>query len=190
MSASTFPAHTVADAPEASRPLLEGIEKSFGGVPNLFAKFASSPALLEAYGAISKIFGSATGFDASERQVVAISASVENGCTYCVAAHSTIAGMERVPADVIAALREGTPLPEKLEALRTFTLHVVRNRGWVPEEELQAFLDAGYTQQHVLDVVLGVAMKTISNYANHITGPELDANFQPQAWAAPASAGA
>ena len=186
---TTFRSFTAQDAPAGSQPLLEGIAKKYGGVPNLFAKFAASPALLEAYGAIGDIYNRSSNFDASERQVVLISTSVENGCTYCVAAHSTISGMEGVPADVVTALRDGTPLPTaRLEALRTFTLAVVTKRGWVEDADLQAFFAAGFEEAHVLDVILGVGLKTLSNYTNHVTSPELDAGFQPQAWTAPTGA--
>lgn len=185
----TFPSYTQTDAPAEARPHLDAIAKKYGGVPNLFAKFAGSPALLEAYGAVGEIYARASGFDATERQVVLITASVENGCTYCVAAHSTISGMEDVPNEVVEALRDATPLPTaRLEALRTFTLAVVRERGWVADASVQAFLDAGFEQRHVLDVVLGVGFKTLSNYANHLTSPELDAGFQAQAWSDPRGA--
>ena len=129
-----------------------------------------------------------SSFTPTEREVVLIAVSAKNGCDYCVAAHSTIAGAQRVPGEVIAALREDRPLGDpRLEALRRFAETVVEARGWVPEAEVQAFLAAGFERAQVLEVVLGVAFKTLSNYTNHLVGTPLDEVF---AGAAPATANA
>ncbi len=174
--------HTVATAPTAAQPLLEGAQKSLGFIPNLFAALADSPAALEAYLKLSDLLGQ-SDLDATEQQIVAIAASRENNCTYCVAAHTTIAQMGNLDPATITALRDGTPLPEqKHEALRTFTISVLHQRGNVTPDELEAFLAAGYSQKHVLSVILGVSMKTLSNYSNHLLNPPLDAAFQPNSW--------
>lgn len=100
-------------------------------------------------------------------------------------AHSVLADMADVPKAVTDALRAGQPLPDpRLEALRRFTTAVVEARGWVDKAEVAAFQEAGYDAQQVLEVVLGVGMKTLSNYTNHIAGTELDASFQHRAWQA------
>ncbi len=179
----TFPIHGVDDAPEGSQAILSGIQKSLGGIPNLFGLFSASPAVLKGYTTLSELLDKDTAFDETERQVLFLSVSAENGCTYCVAAHSTISGMKKVPADVVQALRDGTPLSDpKLEALRQFGLAVVRERGWVQEADVAAFLAAGYTRRHVLEVVLAISLKTISNYVNHMADTPLDDMFAPQAW--------
>ncbi|MEM7305094.1 MAG: carboxymuconolactone decarboxylase family protein [Planctomycetota bacterium] len=184
---TSFPVHTQDSAPDRAKPILEGAQRAMGFVPNLYGTFAGSPALLEAYTALSKAFDS-TSFTATERQVVLLTASFENGCDYCMAAHSTIAGMQKVPADVVEALREGAPIGEaRLDALANFTRIVVRERGWASEDDIQAFLAAGFEQPQVLEVILGVGMKTLSNYTNHVASTPLDAAFQPQAWSRPAS---
>ncbi len=174
-----FPAHTMDSAPEDSREALEGIEKAFGFVPNMLAVMAESPALLASYLTIGNIFGE-SGLSPLEQQVVLLAVSHTNGCNYCVAAHSAIATTQQVPADVIKALRSGNAIADpKLEALRRFTAAVVGKAGWV-EEDLGAFLGAGYEKSHVLDVLVGVGMKTMSNYTNHIAHTELDAQFAEQ----------
>jgi alkylhydroperoxidase family enzyme len=120
---------------------------------------------------------------------VTISASIENGCTYCVAGHTTIGQMRKVDGAVLDALRDSTRLPDpKLEALRDFTLAVVRERGWVSEQGQQAFLDAGYSSAQALEVVLGVTMKTLSNYTNHLAETPLDPAFEANAWRQTATA--
>ncbi len=141
--------------------------------------------ITRSYTTLSAIFDEAS-LTPTERQVVRLTASSENGCGYCMAAHSTIARMQGVTEDVVGAIRQGTEIPEaRLEALREFTREVVGRRGWVNQETVQGFLDAGYTRAHVLDVVLGVGLKTLSNYANHMAGTPLDAAFEPNAWSKP-----
>jgi alkylhydroperoxidase family enzyme len=105
-----------------------------------------------------------------------------------VAAHSTIAAMSDVPDEVVSAIREDRPIgDEKLETLRCFVHAVVKSRGWPDDADVQAFLDAGYGRQQVLEVVLGIAMKTMSNYTNHIAGIPLDEAFEAAKWTAPTS---
>ncbi|MFQ5534076.1 MAG: carboxymuconolactone decarboxylase family protein [Sphingomonadales bacterium] len=179
-----FSIHTADSAPDASRPILEGARKSYGFLPNLLGALAESPATLEGYLAIGGIFEKST-FSATERQVVLLTASIENGCTYCVAAHTTIAAMQHVAIDVTKSLREGLPIQDpRLEALRKFTKTLVEKRGRATEADTQEFLAASFTREQALEVVLGIAMKTISNYANHLTHTPIDQAFAPQAWTA------
>jgi len=109
--------------------------------------------------------------------------NVEHNCTYCVPAHTIIANGMKVDSAITEALRNETPLPNaRLEALRNFTLSVVRDRGAVSDEDVQAFLDAGFTKRNILEVILGVSMKVMSNFTNHLADTPLDAPFQKQAW--------
>lgn len=178
----SFPIHTLETAPADSRPILAGAKQSLGFVPNLFGAFAEAPALLEAYTALGPIFDRAS-LSPTERQVVLLSASTTNGCTYCVAAHSTIAAGQKVDAAVIEALRAGAPIADaKLEALRTFTRRVVETRAELEPSDVAAFLAAGYGRAQVLEVILGVGLKTLSNYTNHLVDTPLDAAFEKNAW--------
>lgn len=184
---SNFPVHTAETAPEAAASL-ERAHAKFGLVPNLMGVFAGSPAAAGAYLDIAERF-EASSLNPVEQQVVAISTAFENGCEYCMAAHSTIATMVSAPDEILAALRAGTDLPDaKLNALATLTRQMVRERGWVSEGDIAAFTSAGYTTPQVLDVILGVTLKTLSNYTNHIAQPPVDAPFAPQAWTRPAVA--
>ncbi len=129
-----------------------------------------------------------SSFDATERQVVLMTASFENECHYCVAAHSVIARIQGVPSDVVQALRDGKDLSDrKLEALRTFTRRVVQEGGWVAEENVEEFLHAGFSKRQVLEVILGVGLKTLSNYTNHIVKPPVDRAFRSQSWTRPSA---
>lgn len=177
--------HDPESAPAASAPLLEGVEKKMGFVPNILGALAESPAALKAYLGVAGAFETAT-LSPLERQVVMLVTSFENDCRYCMAAHSTMAAMQEVPAEVIDALREGGPLSDpRLEALRAFTRAMVRERGHTGPREREAFLSAGFTAAQALEVVAGIAMKTLSNYADHLMDPPLDPGFEAMVWSGP-----
>ncbi|MCI4663509.1 MAG: carboxymuconolactone decarboxylase family protein [Neomegalonema sp.] len=177
-----FQLHTKETAPEASKPLLENSLKAFGMTPNLHAVMAESPQLLDAYQQAHELF-QRTSLSAVEQTVVWQAINVEHRCHYCVPAHTALAKMAKVDDTVIEALRNGAPLADaKLEALRTFTLEMVRQRGDVSAEAVNAFLAAGYGKRQILDVVLGVAQKVMSNYVNHLADTPVDPPFQKYAW--------
>lgn len=178
----TYTVHTVDTAPEAAKETLAAAQKAYGFLPNLLAVMAESPALVKAYTTLSRIFDE-TSFNNIERQVVLLTVSYENDCEYCIAAHSVISGMQNVPDAVVQVIRNGEPLADlRLEALRRFTEAVVVSRGWPEDRDIKAFVDAGYGRKQILEVVLGVGMKTLSNYANHIAGTPLDHAFAKAAW--------
>lgn len=178
----SYTVHTIESAPAAAKEILTGAKNGLGFVPNLFAIMAEAPTLLKAYTALSGIFDE-TSLGATERQIVLLTASYENDCSYCVAAHSVISGMQKVSTDVVNAIRAGRPIADKkLESLRRFTAAVVNSRGWPSDADTAAFLSAGYGNQQALEVVLGIGMKTLSNYANHIAKIPLDPAFSPAAW--------
>lgn len=177
-----YTVHTVETAPEAAKETLAGAKNAFGFVPNLLGVMATAPALVKAYVTLSRIFEE-TSFDATERQTVLLAASHENNCEYCIAAHSVIAGMQKVPDAVIQAIRDNRPIPDaKLEALRRFTVAVVNTRGWPSDEDVRAFTNAGYGERQILEVILGIGFKTLSNYTNHVAGTPLDTAFAKAAW--------
>jgi uncharacterized peroxidase-related enzyme len=177
-----YPIHTSKTAPEVAKATLNNVEKTMGFVPNLIGVMAEAPALAKAYTALSAIFEE-TSFTATERQTVLMTVNHYNDCAYCMAAHSTIAEMKNVPSDVIEALRNDTPINDsKLEALRHFTINIIETRGWPTEDHTKAFFAAGYDQSQVLEVVLGIGWKTLSNYTNHIASTPLDQAFSPAAW--------
>jgi uncharacterized peroxidase-related enzyme len=180
---STFNIHTKETAPAKSAELLANAEKSIGFIPNLLGAFAESPATLKAYMTIGQIFDDSS-FSPAERQVVILAASRFHECHYCVAAHSVIADLQKVPADVVEAIRNDQPIADsKLQALRTFTTSVIEKRGWVSDEDTGAFLVAGYSKAQILEVILGISFKTLSNYTNHIANTPLDDAFAAKAWA-------
>lgn len=179
--------HTIENAPEAIKEDLQGLEKAYGTVPNIFAGFAASPAAAKSYLAIAGNMKEHGVLSPIEQQVVYIAISAQNGCDYCVAAHSTGAGMAKMPKDVLVALRAQKPLPDtQLEALRSFAISMLDQRGFMSDEDLAAFTDAGYGQVHMLEVITIMAHKTMSNYFNHIAKTPLDDMFKPLKWQAAA----
>ncbi len=181
---TTFPIHSSETAPEGSKPILLAAQKKFDIVPNLFRVMAEAPAAGEAYMAVMDIFESSSLSDA-EQQTILLSVSFVNECEYCMAAHSVVAGMKNVPAEIIEALRSGTTLPDtKLDALAVLTRSVVETRGWPTEAAKEAFFAAGYGTREYLEVIVGVTVKTLSNYVNHAADTPLDTAFEAAKWAA------
>lgn len=177
-----FKLHDETTAPDESKPLLAHSKKVFGFVPNLHAIMAEAPGMLEAYKAIHELFVNSS-FNEDELTVVWQTINVEHSCHYCVPAHSGIARSMGVDPGIDDALRNKLPLPNaKLEALRTFTLSVIRDRGNVDDNAVQEFLDAGFTMRQILEVVLGVSQKVMSNYTNHLARTPIDKAFQEFEW--------
>lgn len=181
-----FKTHAKETAPEASIPVLEQTEKAYGFALNLFGVLAESPAALSAYVQINQLLEEHAALSPEERQVVMLTVSEVNRCEYCVSAHTAVAGIAGLDKDTIEALRAGKePSDSRHAALVRFSKALIEHRGWVPEEEQEAFLKAGFTTRHVLDVITILALKTLSNTTNHLARTELDEAFQSARWSAP-----
>ncbi|MEQ1699901.1 MAG: carboxymuconolactone decarboxylase family protein [Ilumatobacteraceae bacterium] len=181
----SLPARTETDGDPAVAALLGKAKAGIGigMIPNMYANMANAPGLLETYLSGYAAFRSESGLSAAEQETVFLTISRVNGCSYCVTAHSTIADMTKIPTEITDALRNGTTLPDpKLDALATFTLAMLETRGLPSHAQVEAFLGAGYTEQHVLFVVLALAVKTISNYSNHLFHTPVDAAFVGRSW--------
>lgn len=177
-----FTLFTAETASAQSKPLLDDSLKLFGMIPNLHAVMADSPAVLEGYQALHRLFQE-TSFNKDELTVIWLAINVENECHYCVPAHTGIAYSMGVKEDVIEALRNEQPLADpKLEALRGYTLKLLRQHGQVEASDTEAFLDAGYEQRHILEIILGISQKVLSNYVNHVAATPVDKPFQKFAW--------
>lgn len=179
---TTFTIHDEASAPDDAKPLLAQSKAKNGMIANLHGVMAEAPGLLQAYQQIHDLFVNSS-FDKDEITVVWQSVNVENDCHYCVPAHTGIAKSMGVDDAITDALRDETPLPNaRLEALRDFTLKLVRDRGNVDDASVQAFLDAGFTKRNILEVVLGYSQKIMSNYTNHLADTPVDKPFQKFDW--------
>lgn len=164
-----------------TREILESVEKQIGFVPNMHRAMANSPGFLSTYTHGYMAFRNGSGFTPQEQETVFLVISRENGCDYCTAAHSMIAAkVSKLDADTIKALNTGSPLAEpKLQALAVFTQHAFESRGLITSAEATAFLTAGFSEKQIMEVILAIAVKTLSNYSNHIFHNDLDAAFEP-----------
>ncbi|MEM7010480.1 MAG: carboxymuconolactone decarboxylase family protein [Verrucomicrobiota bacterium] len=182
---SLFPRHQIDSAPEKSRDLLKEVEADFGMIPNLEQTLASAPPALEAYVRLWALFDETT-FSPIERQVVYQTANYLNNCTYCVPWHTLLSKQAGMSPEDVEALRNNTALSDsKLETLRSFTRSLIEHRGHPPKESLGQFLAAGYTSAQAMEVVLGLAVKLISNYTNGIAETPLDKEVESLAWKNP-----
>jgi AhpD family alkylhydroperoxidase len=167
---ATFQSYTIDSAPEAAKAKLAEVQKAWGFVPKLQGNLAESQLALEAYNALWDLVPSKATLSPIEQQVAYLTVTVFHACEYCTAGHTYLSRMAKMDEAAIAALRNGTPIPDaRLEALRVFTESVVRERGCVGDAAVDAFLAAGFTRAQVLEVITIIATKTISNYTNHIT---------------------
>lgn len=170
-------------AEPGSRAILEEAQKKLGFVPQMYATMANVPAVLDTYMHGYKLLRTASGFSAAEQEVIFLAISQGNDCRYCTAAHSMVADkLSGVPAAVLQAMRDGEVLPDaRLAALYAFTREMLLSRGRPSPAHLAAFLQAGFADQHILNIILAIAVKTISNYSNHAFMPDLDEAFAPYA---------
>lgn len=184
----TLSPQTLDNAEPKAKAVLEKAFAQVGFIPNMYARMVNSPGLLDTYLHGYAAFRNDSGFTPQEQEVIFLTISKENGCEYCVSAHSLIAdNMSKVSPAVTDAIRNDTPIPDdRLAALSLFTKQMVTSRGLPSRAEVGAFLKAGYTEQQILEVVLAIAVKTLSNYANHLFHTPLDPMFEARRWTSPA----
>lgn len=179
---SEFKFHTLETTPKGSKKILEGAIAQMGTIPSLYAVMAESPEILNAYTQLHQAF-TATSFNPEELTVVWQTINVEHECHFCVPAHTAIAHSMKVDPALTEALRNGAAMPTpKLQALHDLTLIMVRQRGNATDAQLEAFYTAGYTSKQVLEIILGLSQKVISNYVNHVAKTPVDDMFKPFAW--------
>jgi AhpD family alkylhydroperoxidase len=179
---SEFTIHTAASAPEPARAPLAALEQTIGFIPNLAGTIGGSPAAIGGFvGLQGALRGSA--LSAVEREVVGITVSRENASRYSMAAHSTFARAAGADPAVVAALRDGDPLPDdRLEALHAFTLAVLRARGHVDDSDVAGLLAAGYTRAHALETIAQIAYTTFANLVANVADTPVDEAFAPASW--------
>jgi uncharacterized peroxidase-related enzyme len=182
--ALTLPGHTPSSASARIRGVLQQAQEQVGFLPNMYTNMVNSPGLLETYLLGYERFRKESGFSPAEQEVVFLTISRENGCRYCVAAHSMLAEkVSGVSRDVVAAIRDGTAIPDlKLAALSHFTRTLLAKRGWVDRTDVDRFVAAGFGERQVLEIVLAMAVKTLSNSSNHLFDTQVDDVFAKWGW--------
>jgi len=167
-----FTFYTTENTTGHTKELLEGIRKGYGFVPNLFAYLAEAPTTLEAYLALNDLVAK-TSLSPAQQQVALLAVSVENDCEFCTVAHRAIGKMKGASAQTLTALATHSAIADAQDqALAIFTQAIVKTRGRPDEAAIQSFLNADFTKQQILEVILIVSIKTLSNYINHLTKPE------------------
>lgn len=174
--------YDTSSAPEEARSILQEVQAHYQFIPNALAAMAESPEAVKAYLALDGLVQQ-NSLDDEQRHVVFLTITREYNCPYCVAAHTAFAQMGGVQPEHIRQLREDTALNDpKLEALQQFTSKLVQTGCHVSDEDVQAFLDAGYSRRHILDIIVMISNKLIAVFANRIMGTDLDQALQGASW--------
>lgn len=180
----TLPAKTLENADPRAKAVLEQTREKMGMIPNMYANMANSPPMLQTYAQGYSLFREESGFTPAEQEVVFLTISRENECHYCMAAHSFVADkLSKVTPEVTDAIRDDGEIKDfGLAALRTFIRTMVVSWGRPRQDDVTSFLQAGYSEAHILDIILEISVKTISNYSNHIFNTPVDAAFVARTW--------
>jgi AhpD family alkylhydroperoxidase len=178
----TYQIHTIASAPEKSKPALEWLQQAFGVLPNLPAVIANSPKLINSLVGLFQQVHS-IGLTEPENQIVLLTDAVTNSCMYAVAFHTALALQQGISSEETDAIREGrVPSDMRFAALSTLAKTLIEKRGHLSEQELDSFIAAGFTKEQILEVIAIVAASTITNYAGTIANPPLEDPFRQYAW--------
>src|SRR5690606_38394864 len=180
---SRLPLRTIEDAPDEAKERLATAQKNNGYLPNLLRVLANAPVALETYMTVGGINGRAS-LTLAEREAVQITAAATHGCGFCVAGHTAISYKKaKLEEPVEHALRSREQVPDaRLDAVARFTEAVIASRGAVSDAELAAFKEAGFDDQQSLEVVLGVSLATLCNFANNLGQPPLNPQLEAYRW--------
>ncbi|MFL0811041.1 MAG: carboxymuconolactone decarboxylase family protein [Agarilytica sp.] len=171
MSKYTF--HTLKNSSPEVKPILEQVKAKYGFEPNLFAYMAEAPSVLKAYLSMMDLIGQSS-LSPATAHLAMLTASIENKCEFCTVAHHAIGKqMAKIKPQTLEALTEDRAIADDRDrAVVDIVREIIDSRGWVDEAKLQAFYDAGFAPQQYFELILTVAIKTLSNYVNHQTLPE------------------
>jgi len=172
--------NTVETAPEKAKERIAAVEKANGFIPNLIGVLSNSPQALEMYQEVGKM-NSRNSLTPQEIEVIQITAAAHNGCDFCVAGHTKVGTKLKMPENVLNALRDRTKVDDntKYQALAQFVMQLIDKRGQVSDDELKDIKDAGYNDTNILDIVMGVALATLCNYANNVAKNDINPELQP-----------
>jgi uncharacterized peroxidase-related enzyme len=165
---------TIESAPAASQPVLAAVKQQLGVAPNLFRLIANSPAALEGYVGLSGALNKGA-LPAPTRERIALAVAEINGCDYCLSAHTYLGkNIAKLDDAEIAANRAGSSTDPRADAAVRFAAKVVRQRGHVSEDDVGAVKAAGYDDAQVIEIVLHVALNTLTNYVNEVAKTDID----------------
>lgn len=173
----TFTVPTRADVTANNQGIFDNLQKGLGFIPNLYAYYAKNETALGDYLTLQNRKSTLT---AKEREVINLVTSQINGCRYCQSAHTELGKMNGFTDEQIIAIRKGSAsFDSKLDALAKFTASAVEKRGRATEESKEAFFAVGYSEANMIDVIVVIGDKTMSNYLHNLTGFEIDFPLAP-----------
>lgn len=164
----------IQSAPAASIALLEGVKAQLGSVPNMFRLISNSPAALEGFLGLNGALAKGV-LDAATRERIALAVAELNGCNYCLAAHSYLgSNVAKLADDEILNNRRGSSNDQQADVAVKFAVEIVKTRGMVSEGTLELVRKSGYSDAQMVEIVVHVALNTLTNYVNRVFGTEVD----------------
>ena len=161
-------------APQTAQPLLQAVKKQLGVVPNMFRAISNSPAALEGYLGLNGALAKGT-LEPATRERIALAIAEVNGCDYCASAHTYLGkNLSKLSDAEISANRDGGSTDAKADAAVRFAVKLAQLRGHPSDADLEAVKDAGYSDAQVIEIVLHVALNTLTNYVNETVKTEID----------------
>ncbi len=169
---TAFTFYTTETAEGEAKTILDNIQTKYGFVPNLFGYMAEAPHLIQAYGMLSELLAK-TGLTPAQQQIALLAVSTYHNCGFCRVAHQAFGKLNNANPQTLQAIVEGEEILDTQDkALVEMVLTITDKRGWINDDDLQTFFAAGFNKKNVYDLILVVAIKTISNYSNHLSLPE------------------
>lgn len=162
------------------KEIFESTKAQLGFIPNMYRTMGNSPGYLSTYLHGYSVFRESSGFTPQEQELIFLVLSQKNGCDYCIAAHSMLADkVSKLDTVTLKAIRSGETVTDaKLQALAELTSRLFETRGLINNADAQKFLSMGYEEQQILEIILAISVKTLSNYSNHIFHTDIDAAFE------------
>ncbi|MBT2619467.1 carboxymuconolactone decarboxylase family protein [Chryseobacterium sp. ISL-6] len=157
---------------EANQSIFNQLEKGIGYVPNLFATFAHSENGLSTYMGLQNAKSS---LKAKEKEVVSLVVSQYNKCLYCLSAHTAVAKLNGFNDEQILEIRKvNISFDSKLSSLANLVQEAVSKKGEISDEAKENFFNEGYTEGNLVDVIIAIGDKTITNYLYAVTKIPVD----------------
>lgn len=153
--------------------IYDGVKKKLGVVPNMYKTMGNSPEILNAYIHLTDVAGK-TSFSPQVRELISLIVSETNECAYCLAAHSTVAKILKVPEEEILMARQGDAIDSKTSACLKFAKSVVEKRGLVDDTEVDHLKNSGVTEKEIVELIFLINLNMFTNYFNHISAAEVD----------------
>ena len=162
----------------ANQAIFDKLKSGLGTVPNLYATLAHSENALDSYLAFQNAMSSITG---KAREVVNLVVSQVNACEYCLAAHTIIGKMSGFTDEQILEIRSGkASFDAKFDALAKLVRNIAINRGHADQALVDAFFAAGWTKANLVDAIIVIGDKTVTNYLHGTTRVPVDFPAAPQ----------